>query len=483
MERKEAQDEQNGHSGREQEQEDAAVSLGQEAADYPNMVFVPMTVEPVDIPAREFGMYILLLLVFMITLTGLNLDDDWAINDSTKALTNIAHLQTKVTNAEGYILWFPALLKALRRWQTKDNSSDAKERAVLVGAPIISQRVTESASKSREQLMTNGEELQLPPLNATAGHECPWEMRNITNSSGSITDVACFAATTMRSGHAEYVLPVDLISGILNGELDWSPELWITKDTIELTHAFTLYYHELRRFAVVEIVLSFDSSGRILIKSLDSQAPSFETHEPFFSETHPWETLAELFFAIVMIYNWVNELFEIVHCSMMTELLLPMEILTTSMQLQLYEILYFHESANEVYDPRDPRTGKAFAFPDVDDLKAHIKTTVRAQTKLHEEEKVLHTLKVKMAKLGYAITHKQTTGGETMDDLHLQMVDTQVKLMNLDKDLRFQIRVAETAAVLQLVVCTPSLRAFCRSALCLRCASGGGETASGNVGQ
>ena len=37
-------------------------------------------------------------------------------------------------------------------------------------------------------------------------------------------------------------------------------------------------------------------------------------------------------------------------------------------QLHLYQIQFLHESSSEVYDPRNPKTGLAFRFPDTEDL-------------------------------------------------------------------------------------------------------------------
>ena len=65
----------------------------------------------------------------------------------------------------------------------------------------------------------------------------------------------------------------------------------------------------------------------------------------------------------------MQEFIEIWDCIVLSEYIVPQKILMQSMHLKLHQIQYLHECSAEVYDPRDPLTGKPFVYPDTADLE------------------------------------------------------------------------------------------------------------------
>ena len=250
-----------------------------------------------------------------------------------------------------------------------------------------------------------------------------------------------------KATEAEYYIPQ--VQGILNGTIDWSPDNWISASTLELSHHFTIYFTESRRFATATITITFDASGRASVTDVWGRGPSFETHEPFgFEDDGRWITILELIFYLVQLFRLFSSLLELWDCVRMTELLLPLQILTASLELQLREIEYFHEKASEVYDPRDPKTTEAFSFPDLLDLRNHMVTTVND---IEDEIEVL-TEKLRELKLRMIANKHEKMSKRVYGDFKKEMEELQLKLVAKYTAMRKERHVAEIAAILQLAV-------------------------------
>ena len=130
----------------------------------------------------------------------------------------------------------------------------------------------------------------------------------------------------------------------------------------------------------------------------------------------------------------------------MTELLLPIEVLNASLELQLKQIEYFHERASEVYDPRDPKTEEAFDFPDISDLHAHNIGSVKdCQTAIDTLEEELVQVKLKMgANQGKKLKRKQ------YNVLRNEMQTLQESLREATAKQKEEAKISQTAATLQL---------------------------------
>ena len=182
-------------------------------------------------------------------------------------------------------------------------------------------------------------------------------------------DFGCYGASLTQHSRInlfrqdEYFIPH--MQGILNGTYQWSPESWISPETLEMSHRFTLFFPSDRRFAVVNIAISIDAAGSVVQKSTGGNSPSFETFSPFMLEDgHAFHTCLELalylFFFKLLVDEmvraralcrnvWTSECFltgclrsqfEIWECICMTELLLPIQVLNASLELQLKQIEY-----------------------------------------------------------------------------------------------------------------------------------------------
>ena len=131
----------------------------------------------------------------------------------------------------------------------------------------------------------------------------------------------------------------------------------------------------------------------------------------------------------------------------LTDVQLPLRILAGSLQLALLEIMHAHERTTEVYDPRDPDTGAAFSFPDVDDLQDHYKGEIQTKQKEYiAMERRLDELKLKIS------LESKGLKGSRCDEMATEMTDLQIQMMRKDGQLRKEIVVAETASAIQLSV-------------------------------
>jgi hypothetical protein len=416
---------------------------GEEPSSYPNMVFIPLkTVEPV-VDAPEFVRFLVLLTIFMWIITFQGFASDFSTNDGLKSMTGMWEF-SRISRTDDYVAWWAILLGAMRRWSSSrpgwapTGPQEEQMGAVLVGLPYITQT---------KQLDLNGTSptTVLPMFEPTAGSECPWAPINATDEQLAVwpdTTEGCYGAT--MQGEAAYYIPQ--MQGILNGSIDWSPADWISSETLELSHRISLYYPNERRFALIQITVSIDASGMVRLADMDGNTPSFETHEPFAWDNDPIFTTVEVCFYIAFAALLVSEIFEIWECVCMAELLLPMQVLTSSLELQLREIEYFHERASEVYDPRDPQTQKAFDFPDLADLKAFQEGSVQdCEDKVEALENELQAMKKEMRKKrGLNISRSD------YENMRKDMVDLQLRLIAAASKLSAEERVSATAAMLQL---------------------------------
>ena len=121
-----------------------------------------------------------------------------------------------------------------------------------------------------------------------------------------------------------------------------------------------------------------------------------------------------------------------------------------SFLLNLQEIRYFHAKTSEVYDPRNPSTGEAFAFPDLDDLANHVESRIKVkEAELEELEDEISDLK---NAIGEESAESMPKSSEKYKEMQAQMSDLHLRLMHADATLLHEVNVAETAAQLQLAV-------------------------------
>jgi hypothetical protein len=142
--------------------------------------------------------------------------------------------------------------------------------AVLLGHPFISQTRKLPFGVTRP-----------PPFNASGTQRCQWELFDPSGANTTNADLACYGSVRESpNGALEYYILQ--MQGILNGTYrSWTPGNWISSDTTELSHRFTLYFPSARKFAVVHISVSIDQAGRVSQQSLAGNYPSFDVYEPF----------------------------------------------------------------------------------------------------------------------------------------------------------------------------------------------------------
>lgn len=464
---------------------------------YPNMTFIPLKVHQPSIPPGEFALFLILLTAFMFNLSTQDFENDFLTTDSLKGMSGWVQFN-KISTVEDYIGWWPVLLMSLKRWAasregwldqsidlladeqikrecdlvqgcTEVKKEDINLGAVLLGHPFITQ-----TRKLRFGVV------EPPPFNASGSQECPWELfdAGAAQSQPSNDTLArvnsCYGSVrTSPDGELEYYIPQ--MQGILNGSYPWTPANWISADTTELSHQFTLYFPSARKFAVVRIWVNIDQAGRVGQQSLAGNYPSFEVYEPFMwgvshiprisfrclsftanlcctvrpgAESDPRFVTLELLFYLFIVKLFIDELFEVWECICYQDLLLPLKVLINSLDLQLHEIMYFHERASQVYDPRDPTTQKAFKFPDLADLESHMNGKVR------ECEDVVETLESQLGVLKHTMAQqrgKQITNSQ-LEGWRQEMVDLQLKLTHAQDQVRTEEHVASVAAMMQLAV-------------------------------
>lgn len=173
--------------------------------------------------------------------------------------------------------------------------------------------------------------------------------------------------------------------------------------------------------------------------------PNFADSE---SESDPRFVVLELLFYTVIVKLFIDELAEVWECVCFTDSLLPMQVLVAGLSLQLHEIMYFHERASQVYDPRDPKTEKAFKFPDLADLEQHMNGRVKECENVVETlASRLSILKNKMAgSRGKQISKPEHEGWRN------EMISLQLQLSQAVERVSQEEHVAAVAAMMQLAV-------------------------------
>ena len=471
-------------------------------------------------PAREFVVYIALLVAFMMVVGHQYIETDFAINDGLQGMCGMVQFR-KISTQDDYVAWWPVLFTAMQQWnRNADPALDAgrKNLAVLVGMPLITQ-------KRRTDGPNFLSSAALPRFNATNGQPCVWPLGgpsqrvctddatgalnsltsvggltggmscsdylgdvqvwssggcafdlssldplaqvvpagthladicpvscrtcgNSTTTEVSTENAACYQSSVEVPDHG-LVYFVPEIKMMLNGTISgWNPADWIDQDTEELAHMITLYMPTTRRFATIDISLSFDITGRLTLYSSAGASPQFHAHETFQVDTDPAEFWGEMMFYLVIFWFMFGELGEIWDCICLTDTLLPLEILADALQLSLLEVQHAHEMTTEVYDPRNPTTGEAFRFPDLEDIQVHYEQYIKTKETTAKE------LVDELQQLKEAMALESKSSMSSLNDLesHEQMIDLQRKMMLHDVDLKMEIELSETAAALQLSV-------------------------------
>ena len=435
---------------------------GKNDGSVPNMLFVPQRRSEPVVEAREFAVYIFLLVIFSVNISSMHFAEDQRVNLALKSVTNMQCLQ-KMSTFEDYYACYEdqgGIKDQLQAWiQSANTAFDSQgpagyglkeqKEAVMVGMPFIYQK------------RQTGRDVNYAGFNGTfadlAHGMCPWPMQmDDQMGDDSTRELACYThfTPTVATGDLSdemIYLPGDHIRGILNGTyVGWNPSHWYSReDTVQLGHSFMIYLPGMKRFASAHIVIYFDETGQASLKDINLNGqPAFDTFEPFLMETDPIQVYIELAFYCWMFYYLLCELLEFWDCVCMSELLLPFTILTDSMMLALLEIQYFHARTSEVYDPRDPKTGAAFTFPDVDDLEEHLKDKILPiKAEIHQLHKLLTAEKRKIME-----KNEDTIEKDERNMFMCEMERIQMKLMECDGLLHTESFVADTAAILQLAV-------------------------------
>jgi hypothetical protein len=265
---------------------------------YPNMTFIPLK-QDIPMPtSTEFALFLLLLTVFMSTISTQDFANDFMTTDSLKGMTGWTQFN-KISTVDDYLAWWPVLLMSMKRWAasregwldpsidllaneqvkrecdlirgcTDVQKDDLNLGAVLLGHPFISQTRKLPFGVTRP-----------PPFNASGTQRCQWELFDPSGANTTNADLACYGSVRESpNGALEYYILQ--MQGILNGTYrSWTPGNWISSDTTELSHRFTLYFPSARKFAVVHISVSIDQAGRVSQQSLAGNYPSFDVYEPF----------------------------------------------------------------------------------------------------------------------------------------------------------------------------------------------------------
>lgn len=476
---------------------------GEEADDVPNTIFVPLkTIEP-EVDAREFTIYVIMLIVFMYNVMTQDFSGDFLAVQGLQSMVDQLQFD-KIKTAEDYEMWWVDLKAGLETWELNTVSaqtagvnsiehtawaqdSGQPTAAVLVGVPFVSQvrcaspnscvklrrsfwqassqpePITgpnpvwysppeEGAGGSSNSSTAPPEPTRKPqwrasswkgdfwmamkwdaiaPFNNTDGSPCRWPLDPVSQ--------ACYTQTRLDiDGELGYVVPN--MHKILDGTYDWSPANWLGPSTIQVGHQFTVFIPSTRRFAVGTMSITFDDTGGVRTRA------RFETHEPFLLSMSPTDFYIEMAFYGVIVYMFLKELVEIWDCICQSELIIPLQIVSLSLYLSVLEIHYFHERSAEVYDPRNPKTGKPFEFPDQEELERHVKTTIAEKRNVIVQHRAkMDSLKRRMADA--PIHHEKSTEylafHDEMRDLHLQLIQAELAL-------RDEVVLNETACTLQL---------------------------------
>jgi hypothetical protein len=405
----------------------------EEVEEYPNMLFVPLKKREHVVSAREFLVYIVLLVSFMLIVGNQYIATDFLVNDGLQGMCGMTQFR-KISTTEDYVSWWPVLFTAIKQWhRNADPAIDAAAQglAVLVGMPLITQK---RKILEHDSLSSN----ELPGFDA-AGQPCAWSV-----PAGG----ACYQSSLEVRDHGlVYLMPQ--IKMMLNDTITgWTPANWIDQDTQELSHRITLYMPASRRFATIDISLAFDMTGRLTLYSAAGEPPQFHSHEPYQLATGPIDFWAEVFFYAIVIWFMIGEFAEIWDCICLTDLVLPIGILADVLELGLCEVQHSHELTTEVYDPRNPKTGEAFEFPDLEDIQKHHKEYIVPL----EQEADAYAGELLQLKARLAGESKSSIRDKSAEGLRTEMQEQQHKMMLHDIKLKLEIELSEMATALQLSV-------------------------------
>jgi len=463
----------------------------------PNMLFVPLKTREPLVPAREFMVFIAMLLTFTIihgqqhfqqvrtrpsmrhcvtvspnrkSRLCLCVHGAWRLIVScsprvfsagqdfniNRGMANVCNVHTDlvgflhISTLGDYAAWWPSFVVALHSWR-RPRGEDAtagtvdSTAAVLIGMPLIMQRRQTGAAFA---------------INGTTGMECPWAMRDYGEGRGR----SCYGAPMGWSGadplmgadgtpgqRGEHdVVYLDRIADILNGSVSWDPLDWIDMHTVELVHYVQVWLPGEKRIATVKIAATVDSTGHVHPRDGEGSMPVFRAQEPFMSQTDPLWFHGEMMFYCVMAYYLLVEFTEVWDCICMQEMLLPLEILADSFSLALLEITHYHAKTSEVYDPRDPTTHAAFSFPDTVDLEEHLKHFIKPiQGTMEREVEELNSIRIRIANMKRDVRDDDLPAYKKC---HAEMVEMHTELMTTRASLDREVEIAETASMLQLAV-------------------------------
>ena len=324
-----------------------------EGGNFPNMMFVPQRrCEPV-VEAREFAIYIGLLVMFSQSVIAQQFADDQRVNYAMRSVANMVCLEKMSTFEDYQGCWGAAggIQDQLAAWYDSADSAIAEQGpvgiemrpqkdALLVGMPFIYQERVADLTPGGDAVLSsfNGSHADL------THRACPWAMEVVDGLS------ACYSHTTSKLATEDFGaekevfhLSADQVRGVLNGTYrtgpyGWDHDHWFSREyTVRLGHNYLVYLPLSKRFASAHITVYFDETGQAKIEKKE-----FETFEPFLLDTEPFSIGIEIMFYVMMGYYLVGELFEIWDSMVLSELLLPFTVLTDSMMLSLLEIQYFH---------------------------------------------------------------------------------------------------------------------------------------------
>ncbi len=424
-----------------------------EGGDFPNMLFVPQRRSEPVVEAREFVTFICMLMLFSHTVIAQQFAIDQRVNDAMQSVANIICLQKMSTFEDYQHCWQDSggIYDQLSSWTASAETCLAEQgpvgfdlqeqkEAVMIGIPFIyQQRQTIPVGQGG----FNGSEA------------CAWSPN--TDARGGL--YACYTHTISKIATQDFgptqevfALSSEQARGVMNGTFagrdadeyyGWSPSSWFSREeTVRLGLNYVIYLPGMKRFATAHITVYFDEAGQAKLETRD-----FSTYAPFVLDTNRFSAVLEIGFYVVNVYYLFMELMEVWDCVCMSELLLPFEVLTGAMTLSLLEIQYFHARTSEVYDPRDPKTGAAFTFPDVDDLEEHLNTKIKPEQKtIKRLQKLLRKEKEKIMEKDENIEQQEKDG------FIVEMEKLQIDLMTADEILHAEEFVADTAAILQLAV-------------------------------
>eukprot|EP01051_Picozoa_sp_SAG22_P005843 SAG22_NODE_361_length_11712_cov_6.108155_2_plen_383_part_00 len=342
--------------------------------DYPELMFVPIKLTEPTVPALQFLIYLVMLTIFMFVINSQHLHEDYKANQGVQQGVRLTKFN-KISTVQDYHQWWPELMEGFNQWSHADYR---KAHVILLGPPEITQyREQVQGSSSGNVLDDVAELLEVPagehwvdPYNGSypelAGCACK-------NSD------ACYRVDMPEDGYS--LGQAANLTDLIADNSPWSPECWVDSHTHKVSHKFTVYITASKRLAQCTLNVSVEPTGNLLLRS------AFDNYEPFQRMHEPISFWTEMIFYFFVVYFLMQEFIEIWDCIALSQYLVPQLICLKTMELQLYQIQYLHESTSEVYDPRDKKTGRPFKFPDTADLKDHYENKVLpANQKLETRE-------------------------------------------------------------------------------------------------